>query len=141
MGTLVKLAELTDAFDWVSASGPFENEAYVTRASGKIYWSSRTNELDEELPEDIEDGTLYIAVPHKNDLALGRNLALRFVDENLPASYERACGYFHKKGAYARFKDLLERAGHLEAWYRYEADAVEKALREWGEENGFLVGK
>ena len=141
MSTPLKLAELMDAFDWVSATGPYGNEAYVNRGSGKIYWSSSTNELDEELPEDIEDGTLYIAVPHKNDLDLGRNLALRFVEEQLPASYEVANGYFHKKGAYGRFKDLLERVGRLEAWYQYEANAIEQALREWGEENGFLVGQ
>lgn len=45
------------------------------RASGKIYWSSESEALDEELPEDIEDGTCYVAVPDKRDLDLGRELA------------------------------------------------------------------
>jgi len=135
----VKLSELLDAFDWVSASGMFENQAYVNRESGKVYWSSSTDELGEELPEDIEDGTLYIAVPHKNEFDLGRSLVLRFVEEQLPDSYERVNGYFHKRGAYARFKDLLERHGRLEAWYQYEARAVEQALREWCEENGLQI--
>lgn len=140
MGAPVKLVELVDAFEWVSAAGPFENAAYVNRESGKIYWASDADELDEELPEDIEDGTLYIAVPHKYDLNLGNALALGFVEERLPSSYETVRGYFHKKGAYGRFKDLLERKGCLEAWYQYEAGAVEQALREWCEANGLQVG-
>jgi hypothetical protein len=140
VSTPVKLSELLDAFDWVSASGIFENQAYIHRESGKVYWSSSTHEVEEELPEDIEDRTLYVAVPHKNEFDLGRSLALRFVEEQLPGSYDLVDGYFHKKGAYSRFKDLLERQGRLEAWYQYEAGAVERALRKWGEENGLQVG-
>lgn len=140
MSTPVKLSELLDAFDWVSASGIFENQAYVNRESGKVYWSSSTSELEEELPEDIEDGTLYVTVPHKNEFDLGRSLALRFVEEQLPDSYELVHGYFRKQGAYSRFKNLLERQGRLEAWHQYEAGAVEQALREWSEENGLQVG-
>ncbi|MBW8830009.1 MAG: hypothetical protein JF606_11340 [Burkholderiales bacterium] len=135
----MKLSELLDAFDWVSASGNFENQAYVSRESGRVYWSSSTHEVEEELPEDVEDRTLYVAVPHKNEFDLGRSLALRFVEEQLSGSYDLVNGYFHKKGAYARFKDLLERHGRLEAWYQYEGKAVEHALREWSEENGLQV--
>jgi hypothetical protein len=117
MRTPVKLAELTDAFGWVSVSVPFENTAYINRQSGQIHWASSTNELEEELPEDIEDGTLYLAVPHKSEFDLGRQLALRFAAEHLPASYELVDGYFHRKGAYAQFKRLLERMGRLGAWH------------------------
>jgi hypothetical protein len=46
------------------------------------------------------------------------------------------CDYFRKRGAYARFKALLERTGQLEEWYRFQRAAVEKRLREWCEENG-----
>ena len=139
MDTFVKLVDLLDAFEWVSAAGPFENEAHVNRQSGKIYWSSSTGDIDEELPDDIEDGTLYLAVPHKNDLDIGRRLALRFVEEQLPESYGLVDGYFHKKGAYSRFKSLLEQKGCLEAWYRYEEKTVEQALRDWCGENGLRL--
>ncbi|HEY1394320.1 MAG TPA: hypothetical protein VFV25_13185 [Methylibium sp.] len=115
MKATVSLAELMHAFDWVSAAGPFENEAYVSRDTGKIHWASDARELDEELPEDIEDGSLYVAVPHKSDLDLGRSLALRFVEEHMPESHGVVRGYFGRAGAYSRFKDLLERADRLEA--------------------------
>ena len=45
-------------------------------------------------------------------------------------------GLFRQRGAYARFKDLIERKDLLEAWYRYEAKATERALREWALNNG-----
>ena len=96
-------------------------------------------ELEDELPEDIEDGSIYIAVPHKNDLNLGKNLVLNFTDERLPDSYATVDTFFRKRGAYGRFKDLLERKGLLEAWYEYEAQTVEQALRAWSAENGLQL--
>jgi organic hydroperoxide reductase OsmC/OhrA len=40
-----------------------------------------------------------------------------------------------RKGAYRRFKDLLDSAGLLEEWYGLEDAILEKALRDWCEEN------
>jgi hypothetical protein len=38
---------------------------------------------------------------------------------------------FSAKGAYARFKDLMDRKGALDQWYNFEAKAEEEALRMW----------
>jgi hypothetical protein len=135
MGVLVSFDDLLAAHEWVSSGGTLENRAYVSRTTGNIHLSSEAG-IDEELPEDVEDENLYVAVPHKNHLDLGRALALRFVSERLPGSYELAHGYFRKSGAYGRFKSLLERTGQLDAWYEYEASSVERALREWGADHG-----
>jgi len=129
----VYLSELVDAHEWVSSAGPYENAAYVSRESGRIFWATDSGDLEEELPEDIEDGTLYVAVPHKHDLDLGQRLVFRFVDDHIPDAYDQVRGYFSGRGAYARFKDLLQRRGVLEAWYSYEQRAGELALREWAE--------
>jgi hypothetical protein len=135
----VSFEDLLVAYEWVSAAGPFENEAFVSRATGKIHWSSSVGDVEEELPEDIEDGSLYVAVPHKNDFNLGRDLAFCFADEHVPDSYELVRQFFRKRGAHSQFKSLLERKGRLENWYKYEESAVEAALREWGEENGLQL--
>ena len=95
--------------------------------------------MDEELPEDIDTSDRYISVPHKNDLDLGRNLVLRFAAQEMSDSYERVRSIFQRKGAYARFKDLLETKALLESWYRFEAEAHDKALREWCAENGIHI--
>jgi len=137
--TLVKYDDLLTAFEWVSSSAPMENSVFVSRKTGALHWASELMELEDELPEDIEDGSLYVAVPHKRDLHLGKNLALNFTDERLPESCATVATFFRQSGAYGRFKDLLERKGMLEAWYEYEAQAVEQALRTWSEENGLQL--
>ena len=113
-----------------------ENAAYVSRITGKTHWSSVLTEVEDELPQDMDDESVYVPVPHKHDLDLGKALALEFAREHLPESYEQVRAFFGQRGAYGRFKDLLERHNQLQVWYKYEAAAVEGALREWSSENG-----
>jgi hypothetical protein len=139
MSACVSLEELLVAFEWVGAAdaAALDCDAYVSKLTGKVHWSG--DGVDEELPEDIEDESIYVAVPHKSEFDLGRSLALRFAEDRLPHSYETVYQYFQKRGAYSRFKTLLERVGELEAWHRYEENAIEEALRDWSEEHGFML--
>jgi hypothetical protein len=137
----VKFDDLLAAYEWVSSSSPAENEAFVSRITGNVYWSSSMIDLDEELPNDIEDGSIYATVPHKYDLNLGKNLVLTFAEEQLADSYETVSTIFRQRGAYGKFKDLLERKGHLDAWYKYETDAIELALRKWAAEQRLLIAE
>ena len=129
MSVNVKLDDLLTAFEWVSVSGSLENSAYISKETGSIYLHSDDYELEDELPEDLDDPSRYISVPHKNDLDLGKWLAIRYVDEALPSYASTVREIFRKKGAYAKFKNLLDREGRLDKWYSYESKAVEKALR------------
>lgn len=61
---------------------------------------------------------------------------MRFAAERLGDHYDQIRAIFSRKSAYRRFKDFLARVGALENWYAYEAEAKEKALREWCAENG-----
>jgi len=127
----VKFDDLLSGYEWVSSSPDGDNDAFVSRVRGTVHWSSSMVELDEELPEDIDDGRVYVSIPHKHDLNLGKHLALAFAEEHLEASFDAVAGFFRQRGAYGRFKDLLERKGLLQAWYDYEARATEAALRAW----------
>src|SRR4051812_27889229 len=100
---LISFDDLLNTFEWVSSSESRENEAFVSRVTGQIHWSSSFSDLEEELPEDIEDGSIYLAVPHQHDLDLGRNLVFRFVEEHLPDSRGIVSEFFRKRGAYSRF--------------------------------------
>src|SRR5215470_6570574 len=51
----VNFSDLLLAFEFVSSGGMGENEAYLDRQSGKIYWHSEFGHNDEELPDDIDD--------------------------------------------------------------------------------------
>ena len=135
----VKFSELLDAFDFASFGGQYESRAFVNLDTGSLHCISDGIELDEEVPEDLEASDRYLAIPHKNDLDLGRRLAISFVEQNLPDDYDRVIGYFHKRGAYSRFKDLLEHRSVIEAWYAFEKESTERALRQWCEEHGIQL--
>ena len=130
---------LESALQWSSSGAPYENEALLSRATGDLFLRSIQGDFGEELPDDIDDGTVYIAVPHKNDLDLGLSLVLAFADEHAPKHLSAIESFFRQRGAYAKFKALLERAQLLDRWYEYEAAATRKALEAWADENGFTV--
>jgi hypothetical protein len=132
----VRFDDLSLAFEFVSGGRPMEHHAYLSIDTGRIYWTSDLDSMEEEIPDDLETSDRYIAIPHKNDLDLGRSLALRFVAQELPERYGQAEAFFRSRGAYARFKRLLESEGVLDKWYKFEAESVEKALRDWCAENG-----
>jgi len=136
----VNAEELRTTFEFVSFGAPLEHSAYICVDTGKIYWHSLSAGLGEEdLPEDLETSDHYIAVPHKNDLGLGRRLALAFVDQELSDEYDTVAGFFGRRGAYGRFKALLHARGMLEQWYEFENRATEEALLAWCEENGIQL--
>ena len=58
----VSFSDLQLAFEFVSSGGMGENEAYLDRQSGKIYWHSEFGDSEEELPDDIDDEK-YISIP------------------------------------------------------------------------------
>ena len=133
----VNARELRDAFDFVSAGEAFDNSAYISLDTGKIYWRSTAADLEEEdLPNDIDESDRYRAVPSQRELDLGRRLALAFVADELPDDYDTVTGFFRRRGAYGRFKNLLDRRGKLERWYDFEARATDAALRGWCAEHG-----
>jgi hypothetical protein len=135
----VKLSDLIYGFDFASAAGPFESRAFVDLDTGVVHCKAEDMGIDEDLPDDLETSERYIAIPHKNDFDLGRALALAFVEETLPDDYDTAVGYFRSRGAYSRFKGLLDARGVTAQWYDFESKAVESALRQWCEENDIQV--
>ncbi len=130
----MKYSDIEHAFLFVSMVPPEENNAYLDKETGEIYYVSELGDSD-ELPDDWEDNEKLISIPHKNDLNLGRDLVFDFISASLPDEFNRVKGIFSKKGAYARFKDLLESKGKLEAWYEFERKATEVAVRDWCKEN------
>ncbi len=134
--TRVRLKDLELAYDFVSSLALYECAAYISRQAGEIFWVSEAVADTEPAPDDVDNPALYIAVPHKMDLDLGKSLVFRFVRAELPEFYDEVRDIFRSKGAYSRFKALLERNDQLEQWYRYEESETLAALREWCEQEG-----
>ena len=137
----VSLDQLQDAMEWVS-SYPVDNEAYICRQTGKIYWVAGDPGMideEEEVPENIHDADKYIPVPDKRYFDLGNQLAFDFTSQYLTERYDDVRDMFRGKGAYRRFKDILERKELLEEWHRYSDERSAKELAEWCELEGLTL--
>ena len=134
----MKFQDIENALMFVSMAPQFQNSAILSRETGEIYYVSEIGDSD-ELPDDVDDADKYIEIPHKNELDLGKALVLEFASEHLPDDLQEVIRIFNRKGAYARFKQLLEGKDMLDQWYEYENKRQETALREWCTENGIEV--
>jgi hypothetical protein len=141
----VSLQELLDALDNVSMDDAGDNRAAVCRQTGKLYFHfdemvfGDLSEAGAEWPDDADDPEKYAEVPHKRTLGLGKPLALSFAGEHLAEDFDEVRTIFSKRGAYAKFRGLVERRRVLQLWYDYEAAATARALREWCADNSLEV--
>jgi hypothetical protein len=135
----VSLNDLRDAFEFVSAGGGGEHQAFLCKQSGKLYCHSELCDDLDILPDDIDDSEKFLPIPDKRELDLGKPLALDFARQFLPGDFDDVRQIFSRRGAYARFKNLLDRRGMLDQWYAFEAEAEESALKMWCELNSIEV--
>jgi hypothetical protein len=134
MPTRLKFSELSDAFEFASAGGPFEQAAYIALHSGKVVYESEAP--DETLPADLQDRSRYLPVPTRHELGLGRRLAFLFAEQFMAGDQDTVRDFLSERGGYARFKDLLLHRGQLDAWHDFEARETERTLRAWAEAKG-----
>ena len=125
---------IESAFLYVSMAQEFMNNAFLCKETGQIFYASEFGDSD-ELPEDIDDPERYIALPHKNELELGKRLVFEYVSKFLPDDFNQVVSIFRKRGAYSRFKDLLYKKGLLDDWYKFEDEHTKKALVQWCTDN------
>ena len=134
---MVKFSDLEDAFIFTNFGEFSENEALLNKKTGEIYYRSDFSDLD-EFPEDWESDD-YIFLPNKYDLELGKSLVFDFVSEYIPDQLATVQYFFRRKGAYSRYKDLLDSLDLLELWYEYESKKTKEALLQWCKENDIEV--
>ena len=134
----IKYSDIELAFQYVSSAPMTSNTAVLCKETGEIYYSSDYDDGD-EIPEELYDREDCIEIPHKNDLNLGRNLIFEFVEQFIPGDFERVRQIFRRRGAYGRYKDLLEDRGFLKKWYEFENMRQTETLREWCEENDITL--
>lgn len=130
--------------DWNELEGTVEfvsmgHEAVLCRKTGKFLWHSDLEEDLDAWPDDAADEEKYLVIPDKKDLDLGKSLVLEFARQCLPGEFDEVRRIFSKRGAYGRFKQLLERKRALERWYEFENKATEKALKEWCKAHGLTI--
>ena len=132
---MVSFSDVQNAFFFVSSSGYVMNTAVLCKDTGRILYRSEEAGIDEVSDQDL-NWENCIEIPHKYDLNLGHELVFEFVQMYLPDEYYRVRGIFRKRGAYSRYKRFLVSRGMLDAWYEFEKQREEQALRQWCKDNG-----
>jgi hypothetical protein len=128
---------LFDAFEFASMGPSGFVEAYLNLESGDCYIVSDYAD-DNDLPDDL-GSKKYLLLPDKNDLGLGKPLVLQFARDYLEQDLETVEGFFRHRGAYARFKALLDNRSLLDTWHAYERRAQADAVRQWAEAEGIAI--
>lgn len=133
-------AKILEAYEMTSCSPDGELQAQFCLGTGKIYfYSDGDSELSEYPPEDHPHE--LVDLPNKYDLDLGNNLVYEFAARQAGELENEIRSVFRNRGAYRRFKDLLERHGLLQNWYDFEKSQTEKALRGWCEWKGIELAE
>jgi hypothetical protein len=136
----VSFRDLQEAFEFVSAASGGEHQAFLCKQSSKITCHSELADDLDPLPDDVDDPEKFLPVPDRRELDLGKPVALDFARQLLPGDFDEVRKFFGRRGAYARYKDLLARRGALDQWYDFEARADESALKLWCEAHSIELG-
>ena len=134
---MIKFSDIEDAYFFVSSDSYGLHTALLNKDTGQLYYRSEMGDID-EIDDDL-DWSHCAAIPHKNDLGLGQELVFEFVKNRLVDEYDRVRQIFKKRGAYGKFKNLLESKALLQDWYDFENQQEERALRRWCNENGIEI--
>ncbi|WP_370280696.1 UPF0158 family protein [Pontibacterium sp.] len=135
----MNIEDLILALDYTTSGEQFGFSAYVDKRSGEIHYEA-DDQID-PLPDDLYTNPEYIEIPTARDLDLGSMLVHDFVEECFSEQEETVNEIFRRKGAYAKFKELLHTHDKLDEWYRYEEEAKRNRLREWAQLNDVEISR
>ena len=136
----MKYEDVEYLFNFVGAVPRFERSAYLNRRTGEWVVVSDSGDSD-ELPDDLDESDDYLKIPHWNDLDLGKSLVFEFIEQRLTSARDLVHDFFHRTGAYGRFRNLLERHDLLNDWNEYKTQRSRVAMLEWCAENSVEVEK
>lgn len=111
-----------------------EIEVFVNTRDGRIVW--RGEACEDEIPEDIDDASVWTPMPTKHDLDLSQHLVHRFIAAHAPGLRAEVEAIFHRRGAWGRYKDLLHDRGLVDRWHAFEEAESRAALVQWCAEMG-----
>ena len=130
--------DIEEAYFFVNAASMSEHQAVLCKDTGEIHYASEEGD-EMALPDSVEGNEACVAIPHRNELNLGTRLVHEFVAEHSPDLADQVRRIFSRKGAYRRFKDLLDRKRLLDTWHALAGERQAQALRQWCAANGIEV--
>ncbi|MFC1522860.1 UPF0158 family protein [Elusimicrobiota bacterium] len=153
MNPPAKLSDLIQTFEIETDTG--EYHCYFDRKTGQVVLVDDTvyrhvEESDDEALEDVpewqkeqieiaravlsDNEKRFISPPDKFDFHEYRHME-RFIASLPDRSAADALFYAIKgRGAFRRFKDMLDQMGILDQWFKYREEAMKRYVIEWAED-------
>ena len=132
----VRLDDLRLALESTS-SYPEPRAAWIEVSTGRVVVDD--DEHDDPAPSSDHDASGWIPMPDKQDLGLGRPLAMRFAAEHVSDRVPEVARIFERSGAWSRFGRWLEDMDRQDDWYRFSDAATDRARVDWAREHGLDV--
>lgn len=137
---MISFKDFYDAYDQAEFGREYGAKAFVNAAEERILVIPSEMVADEEEIEAAEtelDSGGWVEFPDQYELHLGQELVFRFASVHLsPVDCQRVRRIFSRRGAYGRWKDLLEEHGLLKNWHEFSETEEINALKNWLEEMG-----
>ena len=134
----IKLSTLAEAMDSVLEEATQEYD----KATGEIHFiydGMVDGEINQELEEYICESDDFIALPEKyeiNDYEIMREFIYTLPNGNLQ---DKLINAISGRGAFRRFREVLDDYGKTEKWYAYKEAAYEQIAREWAERHDIEI--
>jgi len=93
------------------------------------------------IAKDMLETDHYLALPSRFDLheyRIMERFCLAVDDEDMR---DDLCNAIRGRGAFRRFKDMMQAYGMTEAWYRYRDAALWEMALAWCDEQGIFYGE
>ena len=136
----IDLDELRLAYELQNQVHDLDDGSWLDLEAGTLITHIGENpDLFPPLPADIETNPRYVPLPTRQELNLGRELALDFMAERRPDEVRWTRETLGRRGGWHRFKNHLEDIGLIRDWYDYQEQHTLQALKAWCESQGVEV--
>jgi hypothetical protein len=124
--------KIFDAFEETCFGDPFTVSVYINKENGDSFLVLDDDDgYNEENPDDLFENDIYFSLPDPSELTSGRDLAFKFASAEVREYSDKIYEIFQNRGAFSRFKSLLEDIGKIDDWYKFEQETQKAELREW----------
>ncbi len=124
---MIKLSEIIEALEDIN----MESSCYFNKETNKILWYSEYNEENSTYTDVDEENDNIISMFNyftKNDYTIMQDFIVTIKDISIKDELYRVTS---GKGAFNRFRNVLEQNNIVDDWYKYRDDRYKDIAKEW----------
>ena len=129
----VKLKEIAQELQTLSDEDCF----FYNKITGELeYFNSEQENPNDFDIDEIDEDENFVALPSKysiDDYGIMKDFMFAQKDKKI---HDAIYDAIHQKGAFRKFRQVVEQTGILQKWYEFRNKEYEDIVKEWCETNG-----